>query len=186
MDELTILLATFASVLIISALVLNYFSVRREMQVRLGRAETPVDEAVSLPADFRGLPIDETELLKHYFSVVRSDKDPNSLQNRLIRAGYFSPEGVRNFQILRVLVALAAFAMVVFGVSYFFPGLSRSTLLVAGLFVSGFMFFICSIVLERKGDKREVSYRRLFPDFMDTLIVCLDAGMSVEAAIDRV
>jgi tight adherence protein C len=185
-NELAILLATFASVLIASILTLNFVASRREIRARLAQATTDSTIVAPPTADLRGLPITEAELLRNYFAVVRSDKDPNSLHNRLIRAGYFSTNAARIFQVIRILVSLVAFSAVVFGVSYFFPELSRIHLLIYGLFVAGFGFFLCAVVLEMRGNKREVLYRRLFPDFMDTLIVCLDAGMSVEAAIDRV
>jgi tight adherence protein C len=186
MNELVILLATFTSVLIASVLTLNFIASRREVRARLVQTigDAPIIEPQT--ADLRGLPITEAELLRNYFAVVRSDKDPNSLHNRLIRAGYFSTNAVRVFQLVRVLVTLAVFSTAAVGASYFFPELRRSYLLIIALFSAGFAFFVCAIVLEMRGDKRETMYRRLFPDFMDTLIVCVDAGMSVEAAIDRV
>jgi tight adherence protein C len=57
---------------------------------------------------------------------------------------------------------------------------------IASLIVSGVSFVLCNVILERIGVRKEVEYRKSFPDFMDTLIVCVDAGLSVEAAIDRV
>ncbi|MFC3205015.1 type II secretion system F family protein [Aquamicrobium soli] len=186
MNEISILLATFASVLIASVLTFNYVASRREVRARLTQATSDASVEELPITDLRGLPITEAELLRNYFAVVRSDKDPNSLQNRLICAGYFSPNAVRVFQLIRVLVSLAVFSSVVFGASYFFPELSRLSLLIYGLFPAGFAFFLCAVVLEMRGNKCEVIYRRLFPDFMDMLIVCVDAGMSVEAAIDRV
>jgi tight adherence protein C len=54
------------------------------------------------------------------------------------------------------------------------------------MIAAGFAFFLSNVILERWGDKREIEYRKIFPDFMDTMIVCLDAGLSVEAAVDRV
>jgi tight adherence protein C len=45
---------------------------------------------------------------------------------------------------------------------------------------------LVNIYIDRRGEAKEREYRRLFPDFMDMLIVCLDAGMSIEAAASRV
>jgi tight adherence protein C len=186
MNETTILLATFASTLIVSALALGFFASRREVRARLGDATGQDAGPDAIPADMRGLPVSEAELIRNYYVVTRGDKNPNSLQNRLIRAGYFSPEAVRNFQFLRLLVALVIFAAAVFGLPMLFPWMSRMQTAIFGLMGAGFAFFLCNVLLERRGDKREVAYRKVFPDFMDTLIVCVDAGMSVEAAIDRV
>lgn len=185
MSELTILLATFASVLIVSAVVSNLVMSRSQVTARLDSADADMP-APAISAEIRGLPISEARLVEHYYTVTRSDNNPNSLQNRLIRAGYFSRDAVRIYQIIRVIAALAIFSAVAFGVNAMFPELSRSSLTLMALFSAMFGFFIANVVLERMGDKREIAYRKLFPDFMDSLIVCVDAGMSVEAAIDRV
>src|SRR5262249_15668342 len=43
-----------------------------------------------------------------------------------------------------------------------------------------------SLYLSRRISVRQVEHRVGFPDFMDLLVVCADAGLSMEAALDRV
>ena len=185
MNELTILLTTFLSVVIASTLVLNYVNFRRQIVARIETTDSD-NTNVPIPENIRGLPISEVELIRNYFNVIRSDNNPNSLQNRLIRAGYFSKSAVSIFQLIRIFVSLAVFSAFVFGLDYFLPELVRLTFFILCLIGAAFAFFLCNIILERWGDKREIEYRKLFPDFMDTLIVCLDAGLSIDAAVDRV
>lgn len=45
---------------------------------------------------------------------------------------------------------------------------------------------IPSIMLDRFENSQKQLYRRGFPDFMDMMITCADAGMSLEAAVERV
>ncbi|TGP39486.1 type II secretion system F family protein, partial [bacterium M00.F.Ca.ET.230.01.1.1] len=45
---------------------------------------------------------------------------------------------------------------------------------------------IPSIALDRFENAQKQTYRRGFPDFMDMMITCADAGMSLEAAVQRV
>jgi tight adherence protein C len=185
MNELAILLATFVSVLIVSALVLNFIYARKEVVARI--ESTDADELfLPIPENIRGLPVSEVELIRNYFTVIRSDKNPNSLQNRLIRAGYFSKNSVKVYHFIRFTVTFFLFWSSMLILGYLLPELSRSTFFIISLIIAGFSFFLCNIILERRGDKREIEYRKYFPDFMDTLIVCLDAGLSVEAAVDRV
>jgi tight adherence protein C len=40
--------------------------------------------------------------------------------------------------------------------------------------------------ISRRISKRQLEHRAGFPDFMDLLVVCADAGLSMEAALDRV
>ncbi len=186
MLQFAILLATFASTLILSALALGYITSRREVQMRLGQAASGDSTSGPIPEDLRGLPVAEAELVRNYYTVVRADKNPNSLQNRLIRAGYFSASAPRIFQLIRILVAGITFAVTLVLLGWAKPEMARGYQLLAVFVATAFAFFLCNVMLERRGDKREIEYRKLFPDFMDTLIVCVDSGMSIEAAIDRV
>jgi hypothetical protein len=75
-DEISILLATFASVLIASVLTFNFVASKREIRARLSQttADAPVEE---LPvADLRGLPITEAELLRNYFRWCAATRTP--------------------------------------------------------------------------------------------------------------
>ena len=47
-------------------------------------------------------------------------------------------------------------------------------------------YFLPGLVLTQKVRKKMREYRNGFPDFMDLMIVCSDAGMSMEAGIERV
>src|SRR5207244_1799052 len=47
-------------------------------------------------------------------------------------------------------------------------------------------YFAPNFYLKRRIRGRESEHRTGFPDFMDLLVVCADAGLSMEAALDRV
>ena len=47
-------------------------------------------------------------------------------------------------------------------------------------------YFAPNVYLSRRIAGRQVEHRAGFPDFMDLLVVCADAGLSMEAALDRV
>jgi len=47
-------------------------------------------------------------------------------------------------------------------------------------------YFLPGLVLSQKVREKMREYRNGFPDFMDLMIVCSDAGMSMEAGIERV
>jgi tight adherence protein C len=110
----------------------------------------------------------------------------NSTQNRLIRAGYFSASAVATFQMIRALICIGVLVAIVWIIARFFPETSQLPTLVVAMFAAGITFILVNIYIDRRGEAKEREYRRLFPDFMDMLIVCLDAGMSIEAAASRV
>ncbi|MEX0346088.1 MAG: type II secretion system F family protein [Rhizobiaceae bacterium] len=187
MTENTILILTFLSVLIVSVVVVRLISARAAVARRIRETgEDDKEEPELIPDDVRGLPISEAELVRNYFRVIRSDKDPNSVNNRLIRAGFFSGRAPMIFHTLRIVVTAAAFIGVMIGIERLLPQLPLYQRIIAGTIVGAVAFFVCAIIVEFRGDKREVEYRKIFPDFMDSLIVCVDSGLSVEAAVDRV
>ncbi|MDH3580675.1 MAG: type II secretion system F family protein [Hyphomicrobiales bacterium] len=128
----------------------------------------------------------ESEIpVERYFEKIERG-DPEEIEARLLRAGFYNRSALTVFYAIRLGCVLAAFlGSLAFG-RYLFPGLSFTVLFTAALAYSVLFLFIPNLVLDRMAKRREVTYRRGFPDFMDLMIVCADAGMSLEAAVDRV
>ena len=108
------------------------------------------------------------------------------LRLKLIQAGYLDPGAVGTFFLIR-FAALAGGAAAAFGVVLLFGGDAEATsrwIFVGMLAAAG--YFVPGLVLSRLVSTRMREYRNGFPDFMDLMIVCSDAGMSMEAAIERV
>jgi tight adherence protein C len=188
MNDILILAAVFLAVLIVSTLVINWLGSRTELSTRvdeISENDRRTDHS-ALPKRLAGYSAEDNEMLANYFDVVRRNSDPNSLRFRLIRAGYFSKSAASYYQIFRLFVSAAIFIGTFLAANYLFPGQSNLTLFVMSMFVSGFSFFLMNIILEWRGDKNERQFRKLFPDFMDMLVVCADAGLSLEASVDRV
>jgi tight adherence protein C len=188
MNDILVLAAVFIAVLLISTVIINWLGSRAELSNRIEdtSGESPETELNLPQKGLAGYSPADNELLANYFDVVRRNKNPNSLRFRLIRAGYFSKSATVSYQFTRLTVSAAVLLLSFFAASYILPDQSSQTILVVSMFVSTFTFFIMNIFLERRGDKREREYRKLFPDFMDMLIVCADAGLSLEASVDRV
>lgn len=52
--------------------------------------------------------------------------------------------------------------------------------------IGAFGFYLPNVFLENKIQKRQVSIRQAFPDSLDMLLICVQSGMSVEAAFAKV
>jgi tight adherence protein C len=120
---------------------------------------------------------------KHYASM--EGKDTKMLRQRLIHAGIFDPRAVGVFFLVRVgaAVGLGVLALILV------PTLvSDSPRLIWGLAGVGGVggYLAPSLMLDRIINRRRQQYRAGFPDFMDLLVVCADAGLSMEAALERV
>ena len=104
---------------------------------------------------------------------------------RLANAGFRSENTVSDFYALRLLAAILFPAIVMFG-SQFFPELtSRQVMsaLIAALVVG---LLLPSIVLDKLIAKRQRALRNAFPDALDMLVVCVEAGLGLQAALQRV
>jgi tight adherence protein C len=120
---------------------------------------------------------------KHYSSV--ENKDIKVLRQRLMRAGVYDPRGPAIFFLARIIAAIvlagAAFlALPMLG----FGGKTSSWIMVATAALCGYL--APSFYLDRMINKKRLEHQAGFPDFMDLLVVCADAGLSMEAALDRV
>jgi len=117
---------------------------------------------------------------KHYGSS--DSKDMKVLRKRLVNAGIYDPRAVAYFFLARLglAVGLAGTTMV------FAPGHGGSFfwMIVGGAGLFGYV--MPSLYLDRRINARRDEHRAGFPDFMDLLVVCADAGLSMEAALDRV
>lgn len=51
----------------------------------------------------------------------------------------------------------------------------------------GFLgFFLPKVIVSNAAQKRQVDMNKAFPDALDLLVICVEAGLSIEAAFDRV
>jgi tight adherence protein C len=186
-SEYGIYFIVFVSVLIFAAAASELVFRRREVGVRLSEATAAAGEEFHLgDTTIADLGEAENRLIRRYFEITRRDTNANSTQNRLIRAGYFDASAVTIFQAVRALICIGVFVAAVWAFNRFVPEMSRIATLIIAMFAAGMTFVLVNIYIDRRGGAKEREYRRLFPDFMDMLIVCLDAGMSIEAAADRV
>jgi tight adherence protein C len=107
------------------------------------------------------------------------------LRDRLVQAGFFDPRGVGFFFLTRTVLAIGL-GLAVVAIAPLLPEWTESLFwLMVGL--GGLVGYMApSVVLDRIIAKRRTEYRIGFPDFMDLLVVCADAGLAMEAALERV
>jgi len=111
--------------------------------------------------------------------------DVRNLRRRLIQAGFLDSRATALFFIARIVLAIGlAGACFVLLPSLMELKPEMYWLIVWVCCIAG--YFIPSVYLDRRINSRRNEHRSGFPDFMDLLVVCADAGLSMEAALDRV
>ncbi|HZR60269.1 MAG TPA: type II secretion system F family protein [Xanthobacteraceae bacterium] len=120
---------------------------------------------------------------KHYTSV--DNKDIKVLRQRLMRAGIYDPRGPAMFFLARIVMAIVKAGSAFLVLPMMGYG-GKSSLWVMLMIAALGGYLAPSFYLDRMINKKRLEHQAGFPDFMDLLVVCADAGLSMEAALDRV
>ncbi len=107
--------------------------------------------------------------------------------NKLARAGYRGLDAVLYFFYLRILGAG------VLGIGAFFflfivrvADISLFQSFMAMLMAVGLGYYLPAIIVRNKTDKRKAVLAKALPDALDLLVICADAGLSLDAALKRI
>jgi tight adherence protein C len=156
-------------------------SILRRQQIR-GRLGADAVAATNLPG---GTPPKIIDRIDDKL-VGLNPEERTRLRFDLLRAGYFTFDAPKIFIVIRVLLTiglpLGGFILLSLFATSASPLLRW--LLIGLLFVLGYGG-PAAYVSRRQGRMLE-KYRIAFPDFLDLLLVCVDAGLSLDAALVRV
>jgi len=141
-------------------------------------AEAPPDQESALQA-----------FVVRHFGEQRFGLDESvqgKLRRDLIKAGYFRSDALNYYIFARLVAAVVIPGAVYLCVQTFLTGMPWQLKLVAT--AVAFLVGIAgpdAYISRRQGHLVE-KYRQSFPDMLDLLVVCVDAGLSLEAGLDRV
>jgi tight adherence protein C len=120
-----------------------------------------------------------------HLAVPRNGPARQALQNRLIQSGIRGNRGVYLFRGSQVVAAaVCAVAILALFQFVFRVPVNKSVYFVAGGIFLGVV--IPSLILDNLKKRRQATLRAGLPDALDMLVLCLDGGISLTAAIQRV
>jgi tight adherence protein C len=120
------------------------------------------------------------------FQLSKLLEDPKVV-DKLAEAGYRGPGPISTFYFFRLV---SPFILAGLATTYLFAintlGWSGNTRMLACVvaFVAG--YYVPNVYLSNQAAKRRQSIVQVFPDALDLLLICVEAGMSVEAALQKV
>jgi tight adherence protein C len=120
---------------------------------------------------------------RHYVSA--DSKDVKLLRRRLLQAGIYNNHAVAYFFLARVGLAVGFAPVAMFAASLADISSSGSFWLIV-MTAGVFGYLAPSFYLDRRVARRRLEHQAGFPDFLDLLVVCADAGLAMEAALERV
>ncbi|MBZ9883548.1 type II secretion system F family protein [Mesorhizobium sp. CA10] len=123
----------------------------------------------------------------YFRSMEKERNEPDALEAKLFRAGFYGASAPLIYTLCRLGAVAIGFLLMYALLSKVLPARLPGIFAFAGAGLIGLgCIVIPSIMLDRFERKQKQIYRRAFPDFMDMMITCADAGMSLEAAVERV
>ncbi|MBP2159741.1 MULTISPECIES: type II secretion system F family protein [Asticcacaulis] len=113
-------------------------------------------------------------------------EDPK-VAEKLATAGFRGPKPISTFYFFRfaspfILGALAVLYLFVLNIVKL--EMNMKLLISVGAFVAG--YYAPNIYISNKAQKRRESIVSAFPDALDLLLICVEAGMSIEMALQKV
>ena len=113
-------------------------------------------------------------------------EDPKVV-DKLAQAGFRGPRPVSTFYFFRFVLPFAFAASVAFYLfvinDFGLSGMNRLAAIVVGLTLG---YYAPNIYISNIAQKRRESIVGAFPDALDLLLICVESGMSIEAAIQKV
>ena len=113
-------------------------------------------------------------------------EDPKVVE-KLAQAGFRGPRPVSTFYFFRFVLPFvfgAVVAIYLFLINDFgLPAMQRIAISVGGLTLG---YYAPNIFISNAAQKRRESVVGAFPDALDLLLICVESGMSIEAAIQKV
>jgi tight adherence protein C len=118
---------------------------------------------------------------------AQADQKSSSFRRKLVQAGYASPSAVSIFFTLRIIGAFAVPTLTLFALPFLVsPMPDPSGLAIIGLIAAITGFYLPNLWVQYRIDVRQDEARQGFPDALDMLLVCVEAGLSLAAALNRV
>ena len=118
--------------------------------------------------------------------VSLADTKGDQLRRKLVAAGYTHPAAPRIYTLVRLVMTLGLPGTFV-GLVYFTAtsmGFFKLYLFAAGLALLG--LYLPNVFIAARADRRRQAVLNALPDALDLMLVCVEAGLGIEAAFDRV
>jgi tight adherence protein C len=114
------------------------------------------------------------------------DTRSEALRQKLIAAGYTAPYAPRVYTLVRLVLVIALPVVIVslYWAIGSLPGIIRLYFSVMIAAIMG--LYLPSLYIRVRADRRQREIINAFPDALDLMLVCVEAGLGLEAAFSRV
>jgi len=159
----------------------QYFVDRAQLRRRLPAGAAGADKTVPSTGGLGAFVAERfTEERFGVDSVLRK-----KLRRELLRAGFFRDEAINYYVFARLCTVILLPCIVYAAILVFRPTLPLTMQMVILAASAGIGILGPDAYLSRRQGRLAIQYRQIFPDMLDLLVVCVSAGLSVDAAFER-
>jgi tight adherence protein C len=153
---------------------------RESMMERVAQLVTPAAKRPGALGAFQQSGVSLGAVLPRLAALLpKSETEISLMQQRLTRAGYRNPAAVRIFYGAKVLVPLLLCALAVL------TGIVRYNPIFVLAMGIGPGFLAADFWLGKQVARRQERIRRGLPDVLDLIVICIEAGLSLDQAVSR-
>jgi tight adherence protein C len=116
----------------------------------------------------------------------KKSKDGSIKQMQFLKAGIRNPKAGLIFWGIKCFLAILFLAIFLVLRIFVFTVMSGQLTIALGVFIPFLGFYLPDIWLRQKTEKRQERLLKALPDALDLMVVCVEAGMGLDEAINRV
>jgi tight adherence protein C len=180
--------AAFASVMAVASIFMqnDKFAARRKA-VAFKRDELQIQQREGFQSRRRFQPTRSESAMRNVIKQLRlSDMlEQKDLKRRLIQAGMRTTSAPVTFTFVRLAMPIGLGVLAFFYSLSLFPEWSTQAKLLCGLVGMAFGWLLPTIYLTNAVQKRQKILTRALPDALDLMVICVESGMSIEAAFNK-
>ena len=120
------------------------------------------------------------------YIAPQDENQRSTIRRKLIQAGYLGGSAVTRFYALRAVLALLLPGAFLAALPFASREISVQTIVLIGLGLGLFGLYAPRLWVTNRIQRRQTLAREGFPDALDLLLVCVEAGLGLNAALQRV
>lgn len=157
-------------------------SVKPPTDARAAKSRTPNKQTLR-----QGKGTDKLDKFANFLEP-KTEEEMTTARLRMTRAGYRGRNAVRTFHAIQFTLGIICLLI---GVGYAIfasatSGISTTKLILVVLLPGGIGYYLPKYWVERRVQSRQAEIQNGFPDALDMLLVCVEAGQSLDQGIIRV
>ncbi len=181
--------AAFASVMAVALPLVSQGSFSDRLKnVVAKRQELRVRQQEQFQQRKRLMPAKHEGVMRAVINLFKMDQllQAKDLRLRLLQAGWRHPSTPVRFIFARIVGPVSLLIGGYLYISFAMPEKSTELHIGIALTAAAFGYLFPNLWLKNAVQKRQALLRRAFPDTLDLMVICVEAGMSIEAAFQKV